>query len=833
MAANHAGRPDRARRSLARALDVLDRAAAGAGETPGVRSARVNVLITSALTTFLTQGLEPATRVLAEARTLIDGVAGPEAGLLESRWHFQFAGILGQAGDLTGALGHQAAVGAGLAAFTPRERCAVQVTQAMLLSEAGRPSEAVPLFRAAAEAARVIGDRAMAAYATHDAAYAAYLMGDIPAALAGMADAVAHGDLPTSPDLDRAIVLVDAGLTDEAAEALHTALRVAPRTAWRVRAEILLSFARVHRWSGRQAAAAAAARRARALYRRHGALAWEADARLLLLQIALDSGRATPAMAADAEQLAATADRLGSASLADRALTVAAETCARRGDWTAAGRHLTEPAHRPNRSLQGDLHRVQVQALVLSGTGETAKARRLLSRGSRLLAAGQQGSASLDLRAAAALHGVRLADLDLDLALPRGAHATLTSLERWRSATDRLPRVRPSSDPELARLTEQLRSTRDRMRRETAVDVVTGLQDQASALQHRIRERDWAGSRADARQAGSAATLSTATERLRSADREALWLFPHGGRLMGVAICAGRARLRDLLALEEAAELAERARADLRVMGTHQLGALRAAVVSSLRADLARLDDAVLRPWGRAEGGLVLLPCRELGSLPWALAPSLVGRPLTIARSLGSWARRTGQSAGRPTVQVSVGPRLGRAHDEAAALAATWGPDRVDLHSPATASALVRAVTEADIVHVAAHGTHEPQSPLFSSIDLDDGPVFAHEFQPHGIRARHVVLSACDVGLAMVRPGEESLGLAASMLSLGAASVVAAVSPVPDEVACEVMTAHHRHLAAGRPTDEALAMAVTENDDVAAAFHCMGSQWRFTPAPDR
>ncbi len=828
VAANRTGRPDRAFRALARALDILDRRVVphpGTPDDPAVRI-RVNVLITSALTEFLAHGLEPAERAMAEVRELIDGLDGGEAGLLESRWHFQYAGILGQAGDLSTALSHLATVDSSLDAFTPAERGAVRLTHAMLLTELGHPSEAVRIFREAAAGAAELGDAALQAAAEHDAAYAAYLMGDLPAALAGMA-AVGEGrGAITSPELDRALVLIDAGLTADAVAALDNALRATSRSAWRVRAEILLSLSRVHRWSGRGELARAEAARARALYRRHGALAWEANAHLLLLQIALDGGRATPGMAADAEQLAAAAYLFGSMTLADRARTVAAEVHARRGEWEAARLQLAESSGTTNRSLQGDLHRIHVEATVQSGLGEVGKARRLLTRGSRLLAAGQQGSASLDLRAAVALHGIRLADLDLELALPQGAHTTLKSLERWRSATDRIPRVRPSSDAELARLSEQLRSTRDRMRREEATDAIAAIQEQASALQQEIRERDWARARAETSDEASESSLASALELLRSSGRGALWLFPLRGRLMGVGVVGGRARLRDLLPLAEAVELAERARADLRVLGTHQLGPFHGAVLSSLTADLTRLDAALIRPWGFASDGLVLIPCREVGGMPWALAPSLAGRPLTVARSLGGWARRTGESAD-PTLHVSVGPRLDRAAEEAAAVARTWGQGNVEIASPATASGLVHAVTAADIVHVAAHGTHEPQSPLFSSIELDDGPVFAHEFQPHGIRAQHVVLSACDVGTATVRPGEESLGLAASMLSLGAASVVAAVSAVPDDVACEVMTAHHKHLAAGRPTDEALALAIAASDPIAAAFHSMGSQWRF------
>ena len=110
---------------------------------------------------------------------------------------------------------------------------------------------------------------------------------------------------------------------------------------------------------------------------------------------------------------------------------------------------------------------------------------------------------------------------------------------------------------------------------------------------------------------------------------------------------------------------------------------------------------------------------------------------------------------------------------------------------------------------------------------MHDGPVFAHELQASGVRADHVVLSACETGTASFRPGEEQLGLAAALMSLGAQSVVAAVSPVLYDVAAATATHHHTLLARGVPSDEALASAIAANDPVAAAFLNLGG--RFTP----
>jgi CHAT domain-containing protein len=130
------------------------------------------------------------------------------------------------------------------------------------------------------------------------------------------------------------------------------------------------------------------------------------------------------------------------------------------------------------------------------------------------------------------------------------------------------------------------------------------------------------------------------------------------------------------------------------------------------------------------------------------------------------------------------------------------------------------------VVHLAAHGEHHLQNPLFSSLRVGDGPVFAHEMEGQALRATHVVLSACDAGRVSVRRGEEPLGLTASLLALGVPTVVAAGSPVPDAVAHPVMSDYHRHLAEGLDAATALARATEHADLLGASFTCYGSGWR-------
>ena len=118
------------------------------------------------------------------------------------------------------------------------------------------------------------------------------------------------------------------------------------------------------------------------------------------------------------------------------------------------------------------------------------------------------------------------------------------------------------------------------------------------------------------------------------------------------------------------------------------------------------------------------------------------------------------------------------------------------------------------IVHLAAHGRHEPDNPLFSSVRMADGPLFAHELDAGGGAPELVVLSCCEVGRASVRPGGEALGFASVLLRGGVGCVVAALAPVSDEVALSVMTRVHALLSGGHPVAEALATATAEGYEV-------------------
>ena len=122
---------------------------------------------------------------------------------------------------------------------------------------------------------------------------------------------------------------------------------------------------------------------------------------------------------------------------------------------------------------------------------------------------------------------------------------------------------------------------------------------------------------------------------------------------------------------------------------------------------------------------------------------------------------------------------------------------------------MLDAIPAGGLLHIAAHGHHEPDNPLFSGVLLADGLLYGYDVAPNPTLPAQVVLSSCDVGRTDDRPGSEPLGLVAALLRSGVATVIAGTSRVSDEVAAAVMGAYHQRLSVGEPPAIALAGAIT------------------------
>jgi hypothetical protein len=389
--------------------------------------------------------------------------------------------------------------------------------------------------------------------------------------------------------------------------------------------------------------------------------------------------------------------------------------------------------------------------------------------------------------------------------------------------------VRPPDDEQVAHLLAELRQVSEELR------TASGDERHAAAVRRRrgdleraVTASGW--TRPGSREARQPVGLDAVHDLLDAADSVLVSYLDIAGSLYALVVGSSTR----VVALGQSSAITERVRrlrADLDVLAqAHLPGALRAGVGSAARASATSLDELLLRPLAIAGRRLVMVSTGVLGQLPWSLLPSLRAVPVVVAPSATAWA-----AAGRAPVSradrltLLAGPGLSHAQREAVGVARAWPQLQAHAGDGATRVALTSALADSLLVHVAAHGTHNVENALFSSLRLADGVLFAHELDERGRVPEHVVLSACELGLASVRPGDEALGLTSVLLRLGTRSVVAGVARVGDETAADVMIDYHCALAGGADSAAALAEATAASSGF-APFVCFGAAWAAGPS---
>src|SRR6476659_6200478 len=103
-----------------------------------------------------------------------------------------------------------------------------------------------------------------------------------------------------------------------------------------------------------------------------------------------------------------------------------------------------------------------------------------------------------------------------------------------------------------------------------------------------------------------------------------------------------------------------------------------------------------------------------LGGIPWAMLPALRERTFTLPASASRWVRQRGDAVPPRSAGFAAGPDVARADEEVDAAAAAW------LHPVIVPAATVDDVTslaaDVDVLHIAAHGRHSSDNPMFSGL---------------------------------------------------------------------------------------------------------------------
>ncbi|HEY2308791.1 MAG TPA: CHAT domain-containing protein [Streptosporangiaceae bacterium] len=659
------------------------------------------------------------------------------------------------------------------------------------------------------------------AYTWHNRGLVAFRSGDLPAALSCLDEAARRYTLLAiqKPDLaiDRCAVLLAAGLPADALRETDAAADRFPRRGGQAtkKAELLLSAAEAALAAGEPGLAAARAQAALPMFTAQGRHWWGAHAGLLLLQARCASRPPSARLLRQAAQVAADLDLLGSSEAAQARL-LAGRLARALGQPAEADAHLTAAARDRHRRVTA-LARAQgwlAEALRADAAGDRRRLLAACGRGLAILDEHQVTLGASELRAQATAHGAELAALAQRAALGTGRPRLMLSWsERWRATAHAVPAARPADDGDLQADLTALRDVTSRLARARASGDPAGhFRREQLRLEASVRARVLR-SRHDGRggEGGWGGGWGFTTEQLlRGLGRATLVQIVAIDGDLHILVCgAGRVRhVRGGRADEAATEVG------FARFGLHRLAHGRGAgpggtALATLEASGRRLEAILLGPAARllGSGPVVVVPPGRLHAVPWALLPALRDRAVSVAPSARAWLQA--QAVQPPDLVAPVfvqGPGLGTG-TEIPALAAEY-PDATVLGSgTATARRVLGALDGAGLAHIAAHGSFRADSPLFSSLLLDDGPLTVYDLERLRRAPYRVIFSSCDSGVLAPTGADELLGLAHCLAPLGTAGIVASVVPVNDQATATLMTALHKHLRGGAGLAEALRLA--------------------------
>ncbi|MFT4051396.1 MAG: CHAT domain-containing protein [Microbacterium sp.] len=666
------------------------------------------------------------------------------------------------------------------------------------------------------------------AEARHNLGYTALLGGDLVRAMHEMGAArpviAAAGSLANTAicDIDMAEVLRDAGLVTEAERLLSEAAGAFRRSGMpQARADAELQLSRSLLRHDPTAAAATAGKAARH-YQALGATAWADRARGIRLRALLSggtldrAGRAVALGPGDQDDVEGVTRALARAGLRSdaTALRLAHEL------WRA--RHGERPGRLPpvdDRSpfeVRMLVHEVRAERA--AAAGREGEVRRQAAAGIDELSRWRASFGSLDLQTSLAMHGSNLMVTGVGSAMrSRDPEIVFEWSERARHLSLQVVPLRPPADPEQAAELSELR-----MLRADAAGEEWMSDPRAVELGERLRRRQWVTTGASdlERRVGLAEVADALDD-----DTAALSFVFSAEGLACLVVDARRAEVIDLPAWSEARRELPALRSDLDMAAAVRSGPMAAVVQRSLVGRIERLSAALVdRPLERIGARrLVVTSPGVLSGLPWTMLPALRGRAVTVAASASRWVHgRARAGAQTRSAAFAVGPRVARGEEEIRAGAAHWPGASVLSGAGATVDAVAAAAASVDLLHVAAHGRHALDNPLFSGVQLTDGALFGYDIDRMPRVPRTVVLSACEAGRSAIRWGEEAVGMTRAWLHAGAEAVIGAPVVVGDGDACDLLGALHAELAAGLPPASALA-AASARTGVVAPFVCHGN----------
>jgi tetratricopeptide (TPR) repeat protein len=699
-----------------------------------------------------------------------------------------------------------------------------------LLAERGNITVAEADLSRARDLFASIGAKAATFVMESELARIALARGDLPGTLARL-DAIDRNDLSARTravhEILRARTLATAHLWSDALEALSHAEAIWRRSA-RDDHEGRLEVIRLTLLAGDPVRARALAVRAQRSFAAQGRQLHAARARGFALAAAVAVGRVPESALGSGRRAAAILSGAGWRHEALRLRLTVARAAVALGSIKLARRELAAATRlRRHAAVEDRVETRHVTALIRLCEGDAAGAQQAARQGLRLLEDHRAALGASELRATASATGADLARLGLRIALSDGRPGPLFEwAEALRGNALRLTPVTPPKSPELRDAMTELRRVSAELSRSERGGRSTGtLVAQQARLETRVRAafRHSAGdlqpSRARPARTDIAETLG---------DRALAEFVESDGELTAVTLHHRRLRRYELGPLAPVTEQLEWLRFALtRLANLPGRAPQRPSILDGALASAQAIDEQLLRPLANDLGDreLVIVPTGALHDLPWSSLPSLHGRPVVVSPSAAAWWALQKPRRRRPKVVLVAGPRLRHATAEIRALGDLYGDPVTLTGRAASASGVLHALDGATVAHLACHGRFRSDSPLFSSLELADGPLSAYELQQLRRAPELIVLSACDLAVSDTHPGDELLGFAAALLDMGAGTIIGSVMPVADSLTKRLMLDLHRRLIAGA----APAAALSDAQSAASArlpapngFICLG-----------
>jgi len=654
---------------------------------------------------------------------------------------------------------------------------------------------------------------AVAAGALHNLAYLHGKAGRFVVALAGFDEARAAyqsiGSLDrhlADLDLDECEVLLELGRGVDAIPLAERVVVVAGTTGNTAqRAEGLLMLARALTLAGEPGRAVAAASEAHQLFRVAGRDAWAAQARYrMFLAAQSDNGQTRHGILRQFVRLRRDADELELYGW----LSEAAEVRVLTGRLAlAAGRRdvARDVLRTASTARRHPLARVRVgawhaTALLHAADGNPQAVGSALRAGLRAVEQHRASLGATELRSATGMLGAPLAADGLALAIRSSRPARILEwAERSRAGALGSPGTFGESAVPPA-LRASLRGARHRLT-EAITDgeaVPDELRAAVVQLETEVSRRSRQRQVADA----SESVESMNATKLRAALGATMLVeyVQSDGSLFAVVCSERRMRFIELSSIDATATANEHLAFSVRRLATAPDGPIADRAWNAFQTARTEVDRLLFAPLQRflGDGPLVVVPTGALHDVLWGALPTAERRSGVAVAPSAAWWMRSRSALRAAEVLLVAGPLLPHADDEIRGLLALYPKAMVLTGAAATVEAVLAGLATASLVHIAAHGVFRSDNPMFSTLQMADGPLFVHEMEALAQVPDTVVLAACSSGRSGVLPGDELLGTSAVLMAAGVRTVIAPVIPIGDDVSKGIVTAVHLGLRSGQ-----------------------------------